>query len=149
MSKLSASKQMPKHLTEREAECLKAVSKLLAGRDRVGSLEVADAMGVSCATASWFLKKLWAKGMLEREPWRGVSLSSTGLTEVNRIIRNHRIFETYAYRFLSVSLEEACECASMIELYLPEKIVNSMCNVLGHPKTCPHKNLIPGGRSCC
>lgn len=149
MSKLNDSKQPSRNLTEREAECLKIVSKLLPGRDRVGSLEVAGAMGVSCATASWFLKKLWAKGMLDREPWRGVSLSKTGVREVNRIVRNHRIFETYAYKFLSVNLEEACECANTVELYLPEKIVNSMCSVLGHPKTCPHSNLIPGGRYCC
>lgn len=149
MPKLKSSKQLSKALTKREAEYLKTISNLLSGRDRVGSLEVAHAMGVSCASASVILKKLWSKGMLDREPWRGVSLSSTGVREVNRIIRNHRIFETYAYKFLSVSLKDACECANMVELYLPGKIVDSMCSVLGHPKVCPHKNIIPGDRYCC
>ena len=138
-----------KSLTGKEVEYLKTVFKLLPGRDIVGSLEVADAMGVSCATASEYLERLEEKGMLKRYRWRGVVLSKKGLEEVNRIIRNHRIFETYVYRFLSVSLEDACECASMVEQHLSEKVVNSMCSALGHPRTCPHKNHIPGGRSCC
>ncbi|MEM2940737.1 MAG: metal-dependent transcriptional regulator [Thermoproteota archaeon] len=146
MPKLRASKNS---LTGKEAEYLKAVFKLLPGRDMVGSLEVADAMGVSCATASEYLERLQEKGMIERHRWRGVRLSKIGAIRVNKIIRNHRVFETYVYRFLSISLEDACDCASRVELYLPEKIVDSMCSALGHPKTCPHKNHIPGGRYCC
>lgn len=138
-----------KSLTVREAEYLKTVSKLLSGRDIVGSLEVADAMGVSCATASEYLERLREKGMIKRYRWKGVRLSKAGAISVNRIIRNHRVFETYVYRFLSVSLDDACDCANRVEFYLSKKVVDSMCSALGHPKTCPHKNRIPGGRSCC
>lgn len=149
MPKSGTVKHNSKSLTEKEAEYLKTVSKLLSGRDMVGSLEVADAMGVSCATASEYLERLREKGMLERYRWRGVRLSKIGIVRVNKIIRNHRIFETYVYRFLSVSLDDACDCASKVEFHLPEKIVDSMCSALGHPKTCPHKKRIPGGKSCC
>jgi DtxR family Mn-dependent transcriptional regulator len=136
-------------ITEREIEYLKAIFNLLSGRDSVGSLEVAAAMGVSCATASETLKRLYKKGMLKRKPWRGVSLSEQGVREVNRVIRNHRIFETYACKFLSISLNDACECASKIELYISDKVINSMCRVLGHPEKCPHNNYIPRGVLCC
>jgi len=136
-------------LTGREAEYLKTVFKLLSGRDMVGSLEIADAMGVSCATASEYLERLWRKGMLKRYRWRGVCLSQRGFEEVNKIIRNHRVFETYACRFLSLSPEEACECASRVELYLSDRVVDSMCSLLGHPKVCPHNNSIPRGEACC
>ncbi len=149
MPESGASKHASKSLTGKEIEYLKMVFKLLSGRDMVGSLEVADAMGVSCATASEYLGRLEEKGMLKRYLWRGASLSKKGLEEVNRIIRNHRVFETYVYRVLSISLEDACEFASMVEQYLPDKIVDSMCSALGHPKTCPHRNHIPGGRSGC
>lgn len=149
MPKSGASKRGSKSLTGKEEEYLKTVFKLLSGRDIVGSLEVADAMRVSCATASEYLERLREKGMLERYRWRGVRLSEIGAVRVNKIIRSHRIFETYVYRFLSVSLDDACDCASRVELYLPEKVVDSMCSALGHPKTCPHKNHIPGGWSCC
>ncbi|MBO3839799.1 MAG: metal-dependent transcriptional regulator [Thermoproteota archaeon] len=138
-----------KSLTEKEMEYLKTVFKLISGREIVGSLEVAEAMGVSCATASEYLERLGRKGMLKRYRWKGVCISEKGLEEVNRIIRNHRVFETYAYRFLSLSLEDACKCASRVELYLSDKIVDSMCSLLGHPKNCPHNNSIPGGKSCC
>jgi len=138
-----------KSLTGKEIEYLKTVYRLVSGRDIVGSLEVADAMGVSCATASEYLERLRRKGMLKRYRWKGVCLSEKGFEEVNRVIRNHRVFETYAYRFLSVSLKDACECASRVELYLSEKVVDSMCSLLGHPKTCPHNNSIPGGKLCC
>ncbi|MEM2927176.1 MAG: metal-dependent transcriptional regulator [Candidatus Bathyarchaeia archaeon] len=150
MPKISSKKE-PEGLTEREAEYLKAVLniELMSQKGVVGSLEVANFMGVSCATASEVLKKLYEKGLLKREPWRGVSFSEKGIMEVNRILRNHRIFETYAYRFLSISLEDACECANRIELQLSEKIVDSMCRILGHPEKCLHNNDIPRGISCC
>jgi DtxR family Mn-dependent transcriptional regulator len=136
-------------ITEREAEYLKTIFNLLSSRDSVGSLEVANTVGVSCATASEALRRLYEKGMLKREPWRGVSLSEQGVSEVNRIIRNHRVFETYIHRFLPISLDDACECASKIELYIPDKIIDSMCRVLGHPERCPHDNYIPRGALCC
>lgn len=140
---------MPKRLTEREVEYLKAVFDLLSKKGDAGSLDVANALGVSCATASETLKKLYEKGMLLREPWKGVSLSELGLREVNRIIRNHRVFETYAHKFLSLGLSDACECARKVEIYLSDKIVDSMCKVLGHPEKCPHDKDIPRGALCC
>lgn len=140
---------MGRGLTRREVEYLRAIFNLLSEKGSVGSLEIANSLGVSCATASETLKKLCEKGMLVREPWRGVSLSELGLREINRIIRNHRIFETYAHRFLSVSLNDACECAYRVEIYLSDEIVDSMCRVLGHPEKCPHNKDIPRGVLCC
>ncbi len=136
-------------LTVKEVEYLKTIFRLSSGRKAVGSLEVAEAMGVSCATASEALKRLYDKGMLERTPWRGVNLSEAGIREVDRVIRNHRVFETYVYRFLSINLEEACDCARRIELYLPKEVVDSMCNIMGHPEKCPHNECIPRGEGCC
>ncbi|MEM2342147.1 MAG: metal-dependent transcriptional regulator [Candidatus Bathyarchaeia archaeon] len=140
---------MSKVLTRREAEYLKTIFNLLSKKGSAGSLEIANSLGISCATVSETLKKLYEKGMLVREPWRGVVLSELGLREVNRIIRNHRIFETYAHKLLSVSLDDACECAYRVELYLSDEIVDSMCRVLGHPEKCPHNRDIPRGILCC
>lgn len=140
---------MTKVLTRREVEYLKVVFSLLSERGFAGSLDIANTLGVSCATASETLKRLSVKGLIEREPWRGVRLTDMGLKEVSRIIRNHRVFETYAHRILLVNLNEACECARRIELYLTDEVVNSMCRVLGHPKKCPHNRDIPRGALCC
>ncbi|MEM1514845.1 MAG: metal-dependent transcriptional regulator [Candidatus Bathyarchaeia archaeon] len=140
---------MGKGLTRREAEYLKAIFDLLSKKGSVGSLDIANNLGISCATASETLKKLSEKGMIVRESWKGARLTDLGFKEISRIIRNHRVFETYAYRFLSVSLDEACECAHRIELYLSDKIVDSMCKILGHPSKCPHNKDIPKGVLCC
>lgn len=140
---------MTRELTRKEVEYLKAVFSLLSERGFAGSLDIANALGVSCATASETLKKLSEKGLIEREPWKSVRLTDLGLKEIIRIIRNHRVFETYAHRVLLVSLNEACECARKVELYLSDEIVNSMCRILGHPKKCPHNRDIPRGDLCC
>ncbi|MEM1586747.1 MAG: metal-dependent transcriptional regulator [Candidatus Bathyarchaeia archaeon] len=136
-------------LTRREAEYLKALFNLISEKGSVGSLNIANSLSVSCATASETLKRLSEKGMVVREPWRGVRLTEMGFREVSRIIRNHRIFETYAYRVLSVSIDEACECARRVELYLSDNIVDSMCKILRHPRKCPHNKDIPTGVLCC
>lgn len=136
-------------LTRREVEYLRVIFNLLSEVGSVGSLEIANTLGVSCATASEALRRLSEKGFIVRKPWRGVKLTELGLREINRIIRNHRVFETYAYRVLLVGLEEACRCARRVELYLSDEIVNSMCRVLGHPERCPHNKEIPRGDLCC
>ncbi|MBS7640037.1 MAG: metal-dependent transcriptional regulator [Candidatus Bathyarchaeia archaeon] len=136
-------------LTRKEVEYLKAVFDLTSNRDLASSLDIANNLGVSCATASETLKRLSEKGLVIREPWKGVRLSELGFKEINKIVRNHRVFETYAHKVLLVSLNEACECARRIEMYLSEEIVNSMCRILGHPKKCPHNKDIPRGIPCC
>lgn len=140
---------MGKGLTGREVEYLKTVLSLLSEKGSVGSLDIANSLGVSCATASETLKRLSKKGLIMREPWKGMRLTDLGLKEASRIIRNHRVFETYTHKVLSVSLNEACECARKVELYLSDEIVNSMCRVLGHPEKCPHNKDIPKGVLCC
>ncbi|MEM4474763.1 MAG: MarR family transcriptional regulator [Candidatus Bathyarchaeia archaeon] len=62
---------MSKRLTEREAEYLRAVFDLLSKKSDVGSLDIANILGVSCATASKALKKLYKKGMLLRGAMEG------------------------------------------------------------------------------
>lgn len=136
-------------LTRKEVEYLKAVFNLTSDRDLASSLDIANNLGVSCATASETLKRLSEKGLIIREPWRGVRLSELGFKEISKIVRNHRVFETYAHKILLVSLNEACECARRIELYLSDEIVDSMCRILGHPKKCPHNKDIPRGIPCC
>lgn len=61
------------------------------------------------------------------------------------IIRAHRLAERLLYDVLGGDFESgACE----FEHIITPELVDSICILLGHPKTCPHGSPIPQGRCC-
>jgi len=62
-----------------------------------------------------------------------------------QIIRAHRLAERLLYDVLGGDFESgACE----FEHIITPELVDSICILLGHPKTCPHGSPIPQGRCC-
>jgi DtxR family Mn-dependent transcriptional regulator len=61
------------------------------------------------------------------------------------IIRAHRLAERLLYDVLGGDFESgACE----FEHIITPELVDSICILLGHPKTCPHGSPIPQGQCC-
>ena len=62
-----------------------------------------------------------------------------------RIVRAHRLAERLLYDVLGGDFESgACE----FEHIITPELVDSICILLGHPKTCPHGSPIPQGQCC-
>ena len=62
-----------------------------------------------------------------------------------KIIRAHRLAERLLYDVLGGDFESgACE----FEHIITPELVDSICILLGHPKTCPHGSPIPQGQCC-
>lgn len=74
-----------------------------------------------------------------------IVLTKKGEDEARRVIRSHRLAERLIYDVLGGEFESgACE----FEHTIATELVDSICTLLGHPKECPHGNLIPQGECC-
>lgn len=77
-----------------------------------------------------------------------VKLTDRGLREAEAAIRRHRLAERLMADVLDVgdpSLDEAsCEFEHMLHAGLEDKV----CQLLGHPRVCPHGKPIPPGVCC-
>jgi DtxR family Mn-dependent transcriptional regulator len=93
------------------------------------------------------IETLAAQGFVTLEGDR-MSLTESGDREAREIIRRHRLAEILLYQVMELgedSVEtEACE----FEHSLNPEVVDSICTLLGHPRTCQHGKPIPTARCC-
>lgn len=111
--------------------------------ERVGTVALAREMGVRPATATQTLRKLAAKGLLRRRPYRGVEFTPRGRREGRELLRKHRVLEFLLHKVLGCDPGTACREASLL-LSASTSLVNSLCRALGHPSTCPCGKPIGG-----
>jgi DtxR family Mn-dependent transcriptional regulator len=78
-----------------------------------------------------------------------VAFSEDGMREAERLIRAHRLAERLLTDVLLVKRDQDLESqACAMEHVLNPGVVDSICTILNHPRTCPHGHEIPPG-SCC
>ncbi len=114
----------------------------------VGPKDIADRLNVTRATAYEYLVKLTNKGFLQHIPRKGFRLSDRGRCIAKRLIRNHRIIETFLVKFLDLEVDDACELASKIENNVPVTVVEKIYENVGCPACCPHGKPIPELKDC-
>ncbi len=78
-----------------------------------------------------------------------VAFSEAGIKEAERLIRAHRLAERLLTDVLLVKKDQELETqACAMEHVLNPGVVDSICTILNHPKTCPHGHEIPPGPCC-
>ena len=92
------------------------------------------------------IDELSSEDMVELSADRSkIKLTKRGQDYGRQIIRAHRLAERLLYDVLGGDFESgACE----FEHIVTPELVDSICTLLGHPKTCPHGSPIPQGRCC-
>lgn len=109
----------------------------------VQTKDVAERLSVSQASVTNMLKKLAEENYIEYAPYYGVSLTDSGRQIAMKMIRNHRILETYLVERLGYLWDEVDEEAETLEHYLSDKLVQRMWEDLGEPSHDPHGSPIP------
>lgn len=77
-----------------------------------------------------------------------VELTETGFRQAKSILRCNRLAERLLVDVLRVRDELVEPSACRLEHILSEDLADSICTLLGHPRTCPHGKPIPQG-ACC
>ena len=130
-------------LSDAIQDYLREIFKLEASGQRATTTNVAEAAGVSPASASVMLKRLAALGLVRHTPYRGVELSESGRRVALEVIRHHRLLEQYLAETLGVPLEDVHAEADRLEHALSEELEDRIDKALGHPTHDPHGDPIP------
>ena len=119
------------HLTEKDVE------------QRAGINQLAEYLSISAASVNNMLKKLKTDGLVDYEKYGKVELSEKGRLYALKLIRKHRIWETFLYRKLNFTWDEVHEVAEQLEHIQSDKLIDRLDALLGHPSTDPHGEQIP------
>ncbi|MGH2883820.1 MAG: metal-dependent transcriptional regulator, partial [Solirubrobacteraceae bacterium] len=111
--------------------------------EAVSTNALADRLGVTAASASGMVKRLGELGLVEHQPYRGVSLTEDGRRIALEVMRHHRLLELYLVETLGVPWDRVHQEAEVLEHVLSEELEEVIAAKLGDPTHDPHGDPIP------
>jgi DtxR family transcriptional regulator, Mn-dependent transcriptional regulator len=121
---------------------LKAIWEL-AGEGAASTKVVADRLSLSSASVSNMFVRLREMGLAEYEPYHGAALTEAGRLEALRLLRRHRLIETFLLEHLSYSWDEVHAEAERLEHSVSDGFTERLAEFLAHPTHDPHGDPIP------
>lgn len=130
------------HPSSSVGDYLKAIWEI-SGSGTASTKEVANRLSVSSASVTNMFGRLQEMGLVRYERYRGASLTRRGLVEALRLVRRHRLIETFLLEHLGYSWQDVHEEAERLEHAVSDKFTERLAKLLGHPDRDPHGHLIP------
>ena len=109
----------------------------------VSTSAIAERLGVSAPSASAMVKRLESLGLVTREPYHGVELTTAGERVALEIIRHHRLLELYLAEALGVPWDRVHDEAEVLEHAISPELSQRIAEKLGNPTHDPHGDPIP------
>jgi DtxR family transcriptional regulator, Mn-dependent transcriptional regulator len=123
---------------------LKAVWELAVDSgDAASTKGVAARLSVSSASVSNMFARLQEMGLVRYERYRGATLTERGREEALRLVRRHRLIETFLLEHLGYDWQEVHDEAERLEHAVSDGFTERLAELLGHPDHDPHGDPIP------
>jgi DtxR family Mn-dependent transcriptional regulator len=104
---------------------------------------LAARLGLAPSTVTEMVKKLVADGLVEHRPYSAVRLSERGEALALRMLRRHRLIETWLVRQYGYGWDEVHDEAEVLEHSLSDRLLDAIDRQLGCPERDPHGDAIP------
>jgi DtxR family Mn-dependent transcriptional regulator len=115
----------------------------VAGSGAASTKDVAERLSIAPPSVTNMFVRLQEMGLVEYERYRGASLTRRGREEALRLIRRHRLIETFLLEHLGYSWREVHEEAERLEHAVSDGFTERLAEFLGHPGQDPHGDPIP------
>ena len=121
----------------------------IAGRrpDRVSNQAIAIKLNINPASVTDMLRKLDEKKMIIYSRSSGATLTREGKKVASKVLRKHRLWETFLVNKMHFSWSEVHEVAEQLEHIQSDKLLDQLDKFLGFPKFDPHGDPIPDAQS--
>ena len=136
---------MKTNLTHATEDYLKAIYALSADNIPASTNALAERLDVAAASVTGMLKRLAEASppLVDYRKHHGATLTSEGERAALKVIRLHRLLETYLHESLGFAWDEVHEEACRLEHVISEKFEERIDALLGHPTHDPHGDPIP------
>lgn len=125
---------------------LKAIWSLQQ-RNGAGALvpigHIAEKLSVTPGTVTTMMNQLVKQNLVDYTPRRGVLLNEKGRQMAMRVIRRHRLVESFLVEIMQLDWAEVHEEAEVLEHVISDHLLKRMDEMLGHPTHDPHGAPIP------
>lgn len=112
-------------------------------KGKIANLSIAEMLHINPATVTEMLKKLNEKNLIDYNRIDGAALTPQGEALALKVIRKHRLWETFLVNKLAFTWDEVHEIAEQLEHIQSDKLIRQLDKLLGFPKFDPHGDPIP------
>jgi len=130
---------MPKEQVE---EYIEAILDIAGEKGTAKTSEVANCLDNAPASVTEVFQNMAQKGLVEYEPYKGVSLTDKGLEIAKNIKRKHRILEVFLTKTLHINCKKVHDEACKMEHSISDEVGDAICRQLDAPARCPGGKLI-------
>jgi DtxR family Mn-dependent transcriptional regulator len=122
---------------------LKTIHDLESETTTALTTAIAERLGVEPQSVTGMLKRLADTGLLRHQPYHGVRLTHAGRRLARKVVRRHRILESYLVANLGFDWDTVHDEAERLEHAASDRLIDRMAAALGHPRYDPHGEPIP------
>lgn len=115
----------------------------VAGSGPAATGDIARELGVTAPSVTGMLVRMRTLGLVSYQPYKGAELTDQGRREVMRLLRRHRILETFMIEQLGFGWDEVHVEAERMEHAMSDEFTDRLARYLGHPSFDPHGDPIP------
>jgi DtxR family Mn-dependent transcriptional regulator len=111
--------------------------------DPITTSVLAGRLGLAASSVTEMVKKLAAQGLVDHVPYGAVTLTTDGTALALRMLRRHRLIETWLAQHFGYGWDEVHDEAEVLEHSLSDRLLDRIDEQLGLPTRDPHGDPIP------
>jgi len=115
----------------------------VAGEGTASTGDIARELGVTAPSVTGMLVRMKGLGLVGYQPYKGAELTDVGRREVMRLLRRHRVLETFMIEHLGFGWDEVHVEAERMEHAMSDEFTDRLARYLGQPSFDPHGDPIP------
>ena len=104
---------------------------------------LAARLGLAASSVTEMVKKLAASGLVTHVPYGAVTLTDDGRMLALRMLRRHRLIETWLVESFGYGWDEVHDEAEVLEHAVSDRFLDVVAAKLGNPLRDPHGDPIP------
>jgi DtxR family Mn-dependent transcriptional regulator len=122
---------------------LKSIYELSGNQEKVPVSLLAKRLGVSPVSATEMVKRLERHKLIVHTPYKGVSLTKSGLQRALIVVRRQRLWSRFLADHLHIPWSQIYDVSCRLEHATDETVTEALADFLGNPTVCPHGHPIP------
>lgn len=130
---------MPKEQIE---EYIEAIYDIAGVNGVAKTTEIANRLHNAPGSVTEVFRSMAQNGLVQYEPYRGVSLTEKGAEAAIKIKRKHRLLEVFLTKILHVDPNKVHDEACRMEHCISDEVGDAICKMLNAPARCPSGKLI-------
>lgn len=110
---------------------------------RVSTNDLSAELGIAASSVTVMAQRLEQSGMVDYQRYAGVVLTPEGEAQALKVIRRHRLIESYLVQELGYALHEIHDEAERLEHTVSERFIEAIARKLEDTAYDPHGDPIP------